>query len=175
MRLKCVMPLCGAVLILSAAPVFLSAKKNPSSNSGPGSPESNAGAPPAATPKSPSAQAKHPAKRRSRRHSRRRHRARGQKAPTKERIQEIQAALALAGSYKGQPNGKWDARSVEAMKRFQEAQGLKPTGKLDALSLQKLGLGSQVVGLAAPRPPAQNGSGPSPRPSENPPSASVRP
>jgi len=81
-------------------------------------------------------------------------RARGQKAPTSDRIRDIQSALAREGVYKGQPSGKWDAASIEAMKRFQTAQGLPVTGKLDARSLQKLGLGSEVAGQAAPRDPA---------------------
>ena len=81
-------------------------------------------------------------------------RARGQKAPTPDRIRDIQSALAREGVYKGQPSGKWDAASIEAMKRFQTAQGLPVTGKLDARSLQKLGLGSEVAGQAAPRDPA---------------------
>lgn len=37
------------------------------------------------------------------------------------------------------------------MKNFQQANGLNATGKLDALSLQKLGLGSSSAGLAPPR------------------------
>lgn len=78
-----------------------------------------------------------------------------QKAPTKDRIREIQSALAREGAYTGEPNGKWDASSVEAMRRFQASRGLSPSGKLDALSLQKLGLGSEVAGRAAPRPPTQ--------------------
>lgn len=77
---------------------------------------------------------------------------RGQMAPTPQRIKEIQEALARAGAYQGEPTGKWDAASIEAMKRFQTAQGLDPTGKIDALSLQKLGLGSEVAGRAAPLP-----------------------
>lgn len=78
----------------------------------------------------------------------------GQKAPTTERITEIQRALGREGAYAGEPNGKWDAQSVEAMKRFQMSQGLEATGKFDALSLQKLGLGSDIAGVAAPLPPA---------------------
>lgn len=85
-----------------------------------------------------------------------RRRPRGQKAPSSDRIREIQAALAREGAYQGEPTGKWDAATAEAMKRFQAAKGLNPTGKLDALSLQKLGLGSQVAGRAAPRPSAQS-------------------
>ena len=42
---------------------------------------------------------------------------------------------------------------MDAMKKFQSANGLNPSGKLDALTLQKLGLGSETAGLAAPTPP----------------------
>jgi len=77
----------------------------------------------------------------------------GQKAPTSDRIYEIQAALARDGSFLGSPTGKWDDDTVAAMRKFQTAHGLNPTGKLDALSLQKLGLGSQTAGVAAPTPP----------------------
>jgi peptidoglycan hydrolase-like protein with peptidoglycan-binding domain len=82
-----------------------------------------------------------------------RRRARAQQAPTPDRIKEIQAALAKAGHYNGEPTGKWDAKTIEALKAFQQANGVSPTGKLDARSLQKLGLGSDVGGAAPPRPP----------------------
>jgi hypothetical protein len=81
-----------------------------------------------------------------------RRRERGQKAPTPDRIAEIQQALAKDGSYTGKPNGKWDEPTVEAMKKFQESHGLTPTGKLDARSLQQLGLGSPIAGAAPPLP-----------------------
>src|SRR5712664_1676788 len=80
-------------------------------------------------------------------------RERGQKAPTPERISEIQQALAKDGSFAGAPNGKWDGSTVEAMRKFQSGHGLNPSGKLDASTLQKLGLGSQTAGIAAPMPP----------------------
>jgi hypothetical protein len=38
------------------------------------------------------------------------------------------------------------------MREFQTANGLTPTGKLGARSLQKLGLGSEVAGKSAPLP-----------------------
>jgi peptidoglycan hydrolase-like protein with peptidoglycan-binding domain len=76
----------------------------------------------------------------------------GQKAPTSQRISEIQQALAKNGAYTGAPNGKWDASTVEAMKKYQGAHGLNPSGKLDAKTLQQLGLGSQTAGIAAPTP-----------------------
>jgi peptidoglycan hydrolase-like protein with peptidoglycan-binding domain len=78
----------------------------------------------------------------------------GQAAPTPERINEIQAALAKKGAYDGAPSGKWDDSTTDAMRKFQAAHGLNPSGKLDAPTLQKLGLGSETAGVAAPTPPA---------------------
>src|SRR5229473_797096 len=94
-------------------------------------------------------------KRTSRRSGRR---ERGQKVPTPDRISEIQQALAKDGSFTGKPNGKWDASTMEATRKFQEAHGLSPTGKLDAKTLQQLGLGSQTAGVAPPMPPISSSS-----------------
>src|SRR5579859_740162 len=77
----------------------------------------------------------------------------GQKAPAPELISEIQQALSKDGSFNGTPSGKWDDSTVSAMRKFQSSHGLNPSGKLDALTLQKLGLGSQTAGVAAPTPP----------------------
>jgi peptidoglycan hydrolase-like protein with peptidoglycan-binding domain len=77
----------------------------------------------------------------------------GQAAPTPERISEIQGALAKKGVLTGAPSGKWDDSTVDAMKAFQSKNGLNPSGKLDALTLEKLGLGSETAGLAHPTPP----------------------
>jgi len=76
-----------------------------------------------------------------------------QKAPTPDRITEIQSSLVRGGYYQGEPNGKWDANTIAAMQKFQSANGLDPSGKLDATSLQKLGLGSGIAGVSAPKPP----------------------
>jgi peptidoglycan hydrolase-like protein with peptidoglycan-binding domain len=84
--------------------------------------------------------------------------AKGQKAPTPERISEIQQALAKDGSYAGTQNGKWDDATVDAVKKFQDAHGLNPSGKLDAKTLQQLGLGSQTAGVAPPLPPVSSSS-----------------
>jgi peptidoglycan hydrolase-like protein with peptidoglycan-binding domain len=81
-----------------------------------------------------------------------------QKAPAPERISEIQQALAKDGSFAGTPNGKWDDSTVDAMRKFQSGHGLNPSGKLDAPTLQKLGLGSQTAGIAAPMPPIATSS-----------------
>lgn len=135
----------GAALLVGAAPFSLAAQT-----------------PPAKTP-SPAKKAA-PAKKSSKAPKKKPARARAQMAPAGERIREIQAALVQKGFYDGEPNGKWDARSVEAMKKFQAANGLTETGKFDAKSLQKLGLGSDVAGAAAPRPPANETKPQPPRP-----------
>lgn len=93
-------------------------------------------------------------KRRRHRYYSRRYRYHGPTRPSASRVTEIQTALARGGYYKGDPNGKWDASSVQAMRNFQEDHGLDGNGKIDALSLQKLGLGSEIAGVDAPRPPA---------------------
>jgi hypothetical protein len=77
----------------------------------------------------------------------------GQKTPTVDRVNQIQAALARDGSFQGLPSGKWDDNTVAAMRHFQTAHGLNPSGKLDAPTLQRLGLGSETAGVAAPTPP----------------------
>jgi peptidoglycan hydrolase-like protein with peptidoglycan-binding domain len=92
-----------------------------------------------------------------------------QKAPTADRITEIQSALSRSGYLQGDPTGKWDSTTVVAMQKFQSSNGLEANGKLDALSLQKLGLGSDIAGVSAPKPVAPHGSAslmlPSPGPS----------
>jgi peptidoglycan hydrolase-like protein with peptidoglycan-binding domain len=79
------------------------------------------------------------------------HRTPSQMAPTPDRINDIQSALARGGYYKGDPNGRMDADTVDAVQRFQSANGLDTTGKLDALTLQKLGLGSDIAGVSSPK------------------------
>src|SRR5260370_4076310 len=115
-----------------------------------------AGCPPSPPGKAPRSSAKLAASAGKSRGKRSRHssrRERGQKVPAPERISEIQQALAKDGSFSGKPSGKWGDSTVEAMKKFQAGHGLNPSGKLDAVTLQKLGLGSQTAGVAAPLPP----------------------
>jgi peptidoglycan hydrolase-like protein with peptidoglycan-binding domain len=110
------------------------------------------------TPKTSSKSSTGSKSRRSSKKARSKAREKGQKAPTPDRISEIQQALAKDGSFEGTPSGKWNDASVEAMKKFQAAHGLNPSGKLDALTLEKLGLGSQTAGVAAPIPPINSTS-----------------
>jgi len=74
-----------------------------------------------------------------------------QKAPTQDRIEEIQTALNREGYYREQPSGKWDTETQDALRRFQEEHGMTGSGKLDATTLQKLGLGSDIAGVSAPK------------------------
>jgi len=93
------------------------------------------------------------------------HKAKGQAVPTPDRIKEIQTALQKDGSYEGQPTGKWDAATMDAMKKYQDKNGISPTGKIDALSLNKLGLGSETAGKGAPVPPTSSSAAPADPPS----------
>ena len=92
-----------------------------------------------------------------------------QKAPTADRISEIQSALGRGGYYQGEPTGKWDPDTIAAMQKFQSANGIDPSGKIDAPSLQKLGLGSDIAGVAAPKPITPGSTPPSANPAGEPP------
>jgi cytoskeletal protein RodZ len=67
----------------------------------------------------------------------------GQQRPTAERYKEIETALYERGYLMETPSGAWTPASAEALSRFQADEDLPPTGKLDALSLIRLGLGPQ--------------------------------
>jgi peptidoglycan hydrolase-like protein with peptidoglycan-binding domain len=85
-------------------------------------------------------------------------RQRGQMTPTPERITEIQEALSKNGAMSAAPSGKWDDSTADAMRKFQAAHGLNPTGKLDAQTLNHLGLGSSTAGMAPPAPTVRTSS-----------------
>lgn len=133
MRKRIYVLLWGAVLFWGAAPVV-----------------SAAGYP--ATPQTPSTT---PKKKKTSAKSKKKGKVKGQAAPTPDRIKEIQAALQKDGSYQGEPTGKWDAASADAMSKFQEKNGFPASGKIDALSLNRLGLGSETAGKGAPGPAAK--------------------
>lgn len=98
--------------------------------------------------------------------SKRKPKVKGQTAPTPDRIREIQAALQKDGSYEGEPTGKWDTATTEAMKKYQDKIGVSPTGKIDAVSLNKLGLGSETAGKGAPLPAATTSAAPADPPAQ---------
>ena len=55
-----------------------------------------------------------------------------------ERLAEIQTSLKIKGFYKGPINGRLDLETVEAIKKFQESNGILPTGDLDIQTVSKL-------------------------------------
>jgi peptidoglycan hydrolase-like protein with peptidoglycan-binding domain len=132
MRKRNWMSFLGAVLLVSTTPVVYGAARPPAAQT---------------TPKKTSASSKSKRKRTAAK-------PKGQKTPTADRIKEIQTALQKDGAYQGEPNGKWDDATAEAMKKYQDKNGLSPTGKIDALTLEKLGLGSDTAGKGAPVPAA---------------------
>jgi hypothetical protein len=56
-------------------------------------------------------------------------------------------------------DGLWGPNSEDALADFQEARGLEPTGRIDALSLIQLGLGPQYETPDTPAETPNNGSG----------------
>lgn len=62
-------------------------------------------------------------------------------APGSDRVREIQQALYDRGYLSVQPDGVWNASSVEALKRFESENKWKIDGKIDSRALIALGLG----------------------------------
>ncbi|MGH9403196.1 MAG: peptidoglycan-binding domain-containing protein [Terriglobia bacterium] len=65
------------------------------------------------------------------------------------RAGQIQQALIQAGDLHGQPTGRWDAETREAMKLYQKQNGFETTGLPDSKSLMKMGLGPHPLPLQA--------------------------
>ena len=141
MRIRTWLSFFGAVLMLSAAPLLCSAGRPAAGQT--------------------SASKKKTAASKSKKRSKSTSKTRAQMAPTPDRIKEIQSALQREGAYDGQPTGRWDEPTADAMKKYQDKNGLNPTGKIDARSLQKLGLGSETAGKGAPVPTASSTHSPS--------------
>jgi peptidoglycan hydrolase-like protein with peptidoglycan-binding domain len=72
-----------------------------------------------------------------------------QMQPTPERYREIQQALIERGFLDGEPTGKWDERTIEAWKRFEESEDLPVDGKIDSKALMALGLAPNRQGAVA--------------------------
>jgi peptidoglycan hydrolase-like protein with peptidoglycan-binding domain len=59
---------------------------------------------------------------------------------TKEQIKQAQVLLRARGFYSGQEDGKLNADTRAALKKYQEAEGLKVTGTLNKVTLEKMGV-----------------------------------
>ena len=75
---------------------------------------------------------------------------RGQQGIQSERAREIQAALIREHYLDGEPSGDFDARTKEALQRFQRDNGWQTKVIPDSRALIKLGLGPSKDGLLNP-------------------------
>ncbi|MGH9515682.1 MAG: peptidoglycan-binding domain-containing protein [Terriglobales bacterium] len=77
-------------------------------------------------------------------------RVRGQKAIQSERVRQIQQALIREHYLKGEPSGKWDASTQQALHRYQSDQGWQSKTVPDSRALIRLGLGPDSEHLLNP-------------------------
>jgi len=103
---------------------------------------------------------------RRRRSNWRRH---GQQAIKEDRAREIQAALIREHYLTGKPSGVWDARTKQAMAKYQQDHGWQTRKLPDARALIELGLGPTHEGLLNPESVASTQ-----RPGDAPPDDTVR-
>ena len=59
---------------------------------------------------------------------------------TKEQINQAQAILKDRGFYAGEQLGKLDDATREGLRKYQQAEGLKVTGTLNKLTLEKMNI-----------------------------------
>ncbi len=59
---------------------------------------------------------------------------------TKEQINQAQAILKDRGFYAGEQIGKLDDATREGLRKYQQAEGLKVTGTLNKLTLEKMNI-----------------------------------
>jgi Putative peptidoglycan binding domain len=85
-------------------------------------------------------------------HHRRSHKARvrGQKAIDGDRVLQIQQALVREHYLKGEPSGKWDSSTQQALQRYQADQGWQSKAVPDSRALIRLGLGPDNQHLLNP-------------------------
>lgn len=58
-------------------------------------------------------------------------------------IRQVQQKLATMGYNPGNLDGELDAQTMEAIRNFQQAQGIQPTGQLDVQTLSALGVSGE--------------------------------
>lgn len=74
----------------------------------------------------------------------------GQQAIKEDRAREIQQALIREHYLTGEPSGVWDARTKQAMAKYQQDRGWQTKKLPDARALIELGLGPNHQGLLNP-------------------------
>ena len=59
---------------------------------------------------------------------------------TPDQIKQAQAILKQRSFYNGEQTGKLDANTRDGLKKYQQAEGLKVTGTLNKVTLEKMGV-----------------------------------
>ena len=59
---------------------------------------------------------------------------------TKDQINQAQAVLKARGFYAGEPVGKLDDATRDGLRKYQQAEGLKVTGTLNKITLEKMNI-----------------------------------
>ena len=59
---------------------------------------------------------------------------------TKDQINQAQALLKSRGFYNGEQIGKLDVATREGLRRYQQAEGLRVTGTLNKITLEKMNI-----------------------------------
>lgn len=59
---------------------------------------------------------------------------------TKEQINQAQAILKERGFYAGEPLGKLDDATRDGLRKYQQAEGIKVTGTLNKITLEKMNI-----------------------------------
>ncbi|HEV2806505.1 MAG TPA: peptidoglycan-binding domain-containing protein [Chthoniobacterales bacterium] len=90
-------------------------------------------------------------------------------------VESAQRKLKDGGFYYGEINGKKDADTTAAIRRYQIRNGLQITGELNAETLHSLGLGSKPSSTPAPRPAHTPGPTPPPGFLEETPAPTIAP
>jgi len=94
-------------------------------------------------------------------------RSRGQQAIQDDRARDIQQALIREKYMSGEPSGKWDQSTKDAMARYQSDNGWQTKSLPDSRALIKLGLGPshedilnpETAAISAPMNTAASGGG----------------
>ena len=81
-------------------------------------------------------------------------------------VQRIQTRLQQQGLYRGKVDGVWGPETRTAVRDFQQAHGLRPTGLIDSQTMADLQLGGpgQAQYSVNQNAPAQNTAGTNPNP-----------
>jgi peptidoglycan hydrolase-like protein with peptidoglycan-binding domain len=66
-------------------------------------------------------------------------------------VRQIQSALQQRGFKEVTPDGKWSEAASAALKKFQEAQKLEPTGSVNLRTLRALGFSNPIAEIDLPK------------------------